>query len=122
MGNQSIAVIVDDAAYGAAAAAFSQKVLNRLVKDLARHGLIDLKGDKDTVDIIYDLVFNLFAAFEDHGGFQDGEAGVSHLAFARHAISPPNLLVSWRRTFLHGGLDDPMILHAFEAARTAGAT
>lgn len=112
----TVSVVVDEAAYAAAASAFSQRVLDRLVASLARLGLIAL-DDEETTDRIYDIAFNLFATFEDHQGVSADGSDVALLAFADRAIAPERLVVAKGRTALHGGLDDPAILLAIEKAR-----
>jgi hypothetical protein len=117
MDEPTVRVVLDDATYGVAADAFSQKVLDRLVEDLASHHLIALDGGEPTVNLIYQLAFNLFAVIENHGPASADEATVAHLAFANRAVAPDRLIVSWTRTFLHGRLDDPAIQRAIDKAR-----
>ncbi|WP_085026166.1 hypothetical protein [Ensifer aridi] len=118
----NIQVVVDDKVYGPIANAFVRAFVMAIVRILARRGLIDPNNaNSNTVDAIFDLCFSALAAFEDHGGVSvDSNRYVAHCAFAPQPKDPDQLVLSFRRTFLHGGIDDGMIKAALDEVRGSG--
>lgn len=130
MANDEIGpLVLDEMAYESVADAFLSKFLEQMIKDLLDTGKIDdaeTLSDDDSA-FVFQLCFNLLVLLEEFGGVVvDGKRRPPLLAFAAFAeggpfhnpITSAALIVSHRRSDLHGGVSDKKILAAYAAVRT----
>ena len=122
-----IKVRVDEVAYSKVAKGLVRRVVSSLIDQFADHGVLDLSQElsDDGLDLIYTTAFGVLVQFEDFRGHLLGsqrhpvvvgfmsvpvEKGLGH-------DEPEEVLISRRRTDLHGGIDDDLIREAFAELR-----
>jgi hypothetical protein len=114
-------ILVDDEQYRQVARVFLVKLVAGIVRTLRDSRAVEIDLDnvtEGTVDLIFQMSFLTLASFEDHGGFAaNGQIYVAHVGFATRPSAPDQILISWARTALHGGVEDDVILEAIETVR-----
>lgn len=119
-------IVLDDAAYRAAARSFLQKFARPLVAACKRQGLV-LPGPGGVLSApelgrIFDIGFVLLATLEDRNGFvHQGDTTFASVVFSARLppeVMPLSYIGSAERTALHGMLDDDVLQEAATAEST----
>lgn len=114
-----IEVRVDEAAYSKVARGLVKRVIVSLINQFSDNGVLDLTKElnDEGLNLIYTTAFGVLIQFEDFRGHVLGKQ--------RHPVvvgfmsspvegnpdqeEPEEILISRRRTELHGGIDDELI-------------
>lgn len=125
-------MVLDNDLYSRVATIFLADFVESMIDELLDSGRLEETKElqDDELNFIYRLGFRLLAKFEDHRGvLADGSRRPAVLAFAGFPEDAPSLrplqstqfIVTDRRTDLHGGLSDELILSAYAKVRAARA-
>ncbi len=118
-----IDIEIDADTYSKVATGLVHRVLRALIRGLADAGVIDLSQDlrPEDLDMIYTLAFGVLVQFEDlRGHTYDDHRYPAVVGFIRTPAKgkldlkkPETILISRRRTDLHGAFDHDDICRAF---------
>lgn len=104
-------VEVQEPLYDEVAKAFASALLGAIARVLHSRAMIDVgsMGPED-YDLLFDIGFFSAATLENNRPFRSGGMEwVAHCTFAEEALAPQRLLASWRRTGIHGSIDDDVL-------------
>lgn len=116
-------VRIDEMAYTKVARGLVKRVVTALIDQFADEGLLDLSGSmaQDDLDFVFVIAFRVMVQFEDFAGHTLGAdrhpVVVGFLSVPQN--TPPGswggdeILISPRRTDLHGGLAADLIREVF---------
>lgn len=111
-----VKLFVDDDRYRTVARQFLLGFVSQVALQLAEspgQAATTTPHDPTDLDKLFSASFNLAAQFERHNGFLVGdEVYYPHVLFSRSVQAPEELLASWRRTALHGQIDDEILIEA----------
>jgi hypothetical protein len=118
---------IDEDAYPGIAEGLVRRVIRSLIGQFVDHGLIDLGTElpQSGVDLVFDTAFGVFVQFEDTRGHQIGDClHPAVVGFMNLPVSHPpkpggteTVIVSRKRTHLHGAVDDALIRGVFAEMR-----
>lgn len=119
-----IQVRIDEAAYSSVAKGLVRQVVGSLIEQLVDNGVLSFSQDLDDegANLVFATAFGVLVKFEDfHGqvsGTQRHPVVVGFMSVptdqALSMATPEEILISRRRSDLHGGVDDTVIREIFK--------